>query len=103
MRFDLGRLVHADGLIVVEIPLHHAALVDRDLCPQRIGQSKDDSALNLLFEHVRIDHPAAINRRYYPMHARTVFFPGTFDSSTSVGTATPASPNPAIPPRRCRC
>src|SRR5262245_35149484 len=46
---DLGHLVVTQHLIVVEVTLHHTALVDRDLALERRGQPVDDATLHLGF------------------------------------------------------
>src|SRR5690349_5923844 len=58
VRLDHRSLVHADGLVVVEIPLHDTPFVDRDLRPQSIGQRINHRALDLLLENIWIDHLA---------------------------------------------
>ena len=50
MRFDSRRFIHADRLVVVEIALDHAAVFNRDLRAQRVGQTVDHGAMDLLIQ-----------------------------------------------------
>src|SRR5882672_4664730 len=45
VHLDDGHLVHAQHLVIVEVALLHAALVDRDLALERGGQSVHDPTL----------------------------------------------------------
>src|SRR5437867_365941 len=53
-RLDARHLRHAEHLVVVEIALYHAAILDRDVAVERGAQSEDDCALRLLFNRQRI-------------------------------------------------
>src|SRR5215469_3146388 len=46
---------HPDRRIIIEITLHHPALVDCDPCPYRVGQPIDHSTLYLLLQYIGID------------------------------------------------
>src|SRR6266700_704005 len=63
----LGQPEHA---VVVEVALLHAALVDRDLAPQRRRQAVHDGALHLRLDDVGIHDRPAVHRADDSVHAR---------------------------------
>ncbi len=60
---DLGRVGQGYDLIVAEIALLDAAVLDGDLAVKRGGKAIDHPALDLRFHDAGIDHVAAIDRR----------------------------------------
>ena len=66
-------LVHTEGSVIVEVALHYASLVDRDLRAQGVRQPVDDSTLNLLFKDGRVHDLSAIYCRHHAMNLRLVF------------------------------
>ena len=60
------RLVVPQHLVVVEVTLHDAAVLNRDLALQRRGQAVDRAAFHLRLDRVGIDHPARSRPRTRP-------------------------------------
>src|SRR5258706_13828766 len=56
VRFDFGRMRHAQDRIIVEICLLHAAIFHRDLEAEHSGEPVDHRALNLSLRAAHIDH-----------------------------------------------
>ena len=59
---DLRHLVDAEQRIVEEIALIGAAVRERDLALERVGQGEADAALDLRLHRVRIDRKSRIDR-----------------------------------------
>ena len=58
-------------LIVVEVPLLDASVLDRDLTFQRSGQAVHDSAFHLCLNRVGIDDPSSVHGAYNLVHFYT--------------------------------
>jgi hypothetical protein len=57
-----GCLVDAEHLVAIEVALFDTAVLQRDLAMKRHRDAKDDRALDLCLDSVRIDDNAAIDR-----------------------------------------
>src|SRR5258708_32318439 len=67
--FDLRSLVDAYHRVIVEIGLLDFAVLQRNFAIERRAQPEDDSALNLGFYGIGINHTAAIDCADNFMHA----------------------------------
>src|SRR6266699_6392220 len=65
-----GHLGQAEHAVVMEVALLHAALVDRDLAPQRGRQAVHDGALHLRFDDVGVHDRPAVHGAYDAVYAR---------------------------------
>src|SRR5882724_2201544 len=59
---DVGQLVHAEHLVVVEVGLDQVAVGDRAALLQRIAQAEEERALDLGTDAVGVDDDAAVHR-----------------------------------------
>jgi hypothetical protein len=62
MNLDRGCLIDAQHLVVIEIALLDAAVLQRDLAMERCRNAKDDRALDLCLDGIGVDDGAAIDR-----------------------------------------
>ncbi len=67
VNLHLGRFIHAQHAIVVEVALLDAAVLQGDRAIQRRAQSEADAAFHLRFDDVRIDGRAAVNGANHPI------------------------------------
>ena len=72
MDLDNRHLVHSEHAIVVEIRLHGAAVLERDLAEERGREPEGDGALDLRFHSQGVNDAPALERRDDAMHARRV-------------------------------
>ena len=56
-----GASLMRSDLVVVEVALLDAAVLDRDLAIERGGEAEDDAALHLRLDRVRVDDRAAVD------------------------------------------
>ena len=71
VNLDRRRFIHAQHLIRVEISLFDTTVLQRDLTVDRRGHTKNDAALDLRLNCIRIDPRAATSGRI-AMDSRTV-------------------------------
>src|ERR1039458_5566369 len=74
VHLDLRHLIHAEHLVIVEIPLLHAPLIDCDFAFERGRQPENDCALHLRLNRQRIHRPPAIHRANHVMHLHLAAF-----------------------------
>src|SRR5262249_29192698 len=86
--FDFRGFVNTNGLISIEVALHDAAFIDRNLRLQGVGQRKYDCTTNLLFEDVGIDDLATVDNADHTMRARFVTFHGNLDDLGGIAVKT---------------
>src|SRR5260370_42178955 len=69
MNLDGRRLVHAQDLVVMEVALLDAPILEGDLAIERRRDAEHDRALDLRLNGVGIDRDAAIDRADDPVDA----------------------------------
>src|SRR5207237_3270321 len=94
--FDHRQLFHAEGSVVVEISLLHAAVFDGDLAAQRSRQAEYHGAVDLLLQNVGVDYLAAVYRRDDALDLGLVAIHGDLDHLGSIRAETAERRDSAI-------